>query len=178
MFTQAASLPPDLDLNIPRKSPGIRLIVLAKLALMWLYACGVPNAKETAMTNIDETRQTKEENIDVMEELLDSLDIRKITRRVGVSAGGAWVKGTMGGHRFDALVFPVHADQREYELEGDSRISKLWVQRISDRTTVANFDRGWDVEPTTPIAQQIVALLATGLAETVYADLKSNEHDH
>jgi len=106
-------------------------------------------------------------------DLLDTLKITKIERRT--SFGGAWVSGTIGGHRFDALVFPEHAECPDYEL-GDSRISKLTVQRIAVRstgartkTTVANFDRGWDVRPTTPIAEQIVDLLAAGLAETVYA---------
>ena len=83
------------------------------------------------------------------------------------SAGGAWVRGRIGGHRFDALVFPEHADETSYELN-ESRISKLWVQRISDRATVVNFDRGWDIRPTTPVAQQIVDLLAEGLADTIY----------
>ena len=100
-------------------------------------------------------------------DLLDTLKITKIEqRRIG---GGAWVTGTIGEHCFDALVFPEHAEQPDYEL-GDSRISKLTVQRISDKTTVANFDRGWDFRPTTPIAEQIVDLFAAGLAETVYAE--------
>jgi len=98
-------------------------------------------------------------------DLLDTLKIIKIERRT--SFGGAWVQGTIGEHRFDALVFPEHAECPDYEL-GDSRISKLTVQRISDKATVANFDRGWDVRPTTTVAGQIVDLLAAGLAETVY----------
>ena len=63
-------------------------------------------------------------------DLLETLEITKVERRT--STGGAWVQGTMGGHRFDALVFPEHAEQPDYELD-DSRISKLWVQRSSDR---------------------------------------------
>jgi hypothetical protein len=43
--------------------------------------------------------------------------------------------------RFDALVFSEHADNRDYELS-DSRISKLWIQRLSDKKTVFNWDRG------------------------------------
>ena len=125
-----------------------------ELALMWGYAWGVPNEKENAMNDtIDAT------------DLLDTLKITKIEQRT--SFGGAWVSGTIGGHRFDALVFPEHAECPDYEL-GDSRISKLTVQRISDKATVANFDRGWDVRPTTTVAGQIVDLLAAGLAETVY----------
>ena len=50
------------------------------------------------------------------------LEITKTTRRA--SGGGTWVCGTLSGHRFDALVFPEHADNPEWEI-GDSRISKL-----------------------------------------------------
>ena len=60
-------------------------------------------------------------------ELGDDLRITKTTRRA--SGGGTWVCGTIAGHRFDALVFPEHAENPEWEI-GDSRISKLWVQRL------------------------------------------------
>mgnify|MGYP001604189826 FL=1 len=100
-------------------------------------------------------------------ELLDTLKITKIERRPA-NVGGAWVTGTMGGHRFDALVFADHATESGYEL-GDSRISKISVQPIGEHRMVACFDRGWDLRPTTPIAEQIVDLLAAGLAETVYS---------
>ena len=101
-------------------------------------------------------------------EVLDTLEIKKVQRRT--AAGGAWVRGTIAGHRFEALVFPEPATNREWEVGGDSRISKLWVERISDRTTVYNWDRGADVEPATEMAGVIVDLLAAGLAETIYAD--------
>ena len=97
----------------------------------------------------------------------DLLATLKITKMEHRAVGGTWVTGTIAEHRFEALLFSDHATCPDYELD-DSRISKLWVQRISDRTQVAYFDRGWDVQPTTPSAQQIVDLLAAGLAETVY----------
>jgi hypothetical protein len=100
-------------------------------------------------------------------DLLDTLEIIKIERR-HLSTGGAWVTGTMGEHRFEALVFPEHAENPDYEID-DSRISKLWLQRIEDRATVYNWDRGADIEPATPIAAKIVGLLAAGLAEHIYA---------
>ncbi|HBO44118.1 MAG TPA: hypothetical protein DD670_09340 [Planctomycetaceae bacterium] len=75
--------------------------------------------------------------------------------------------GTIGGHKFNALVFPEHAECAEYEL-GESRISKLWLQRIADGATVVNFDRGWDVHPATETARAIVDFLAAGLAEHVF----------
>ncbi|MBI5864849.1 MAG: hypothetical protein HZB38_10135 [Planctomycetes bacterium] len=99
-------------------------------------------------------------------EVLDTLVIKKVQRRT--SAGGAWVVGMIAGHRFDALVFPEPATNREWEVGGDSRISKLWVQRISDKATVYNWDRGADVEPATELAGVIVDLLAAGLADHIW----------
>jgi hypothetical protein len=93
------------------------------------------------------------------------LEIRKTTRRA--AGAGTWVCGTLNGHRFDALVFPEHAECPSYEL-GTSRISKLWLQRLADKTCVANFDRGWDIRPTTKTAAAIVDFLAAGLADLVY----------
>jgi hypothetical protein len=98
-------------------------------------------------------------------EMGDDLRITKTTRRA--AGGGTWVSGTIAGHRFNALVFPEHAECPDYEL-GDSRISKLWLQRIADKTTVVNFDRGWDQQPANPAAAKIVDFLAAGLAEMVY----------
>jgi hypothetical protein len=100
-------------------------------------------------------------------DLGDDLEITKTTRRA--SGGGTWVSGRLAGHRFDALVFPEHAENAEWEL-GDSRISKLWVQRLADKQTVFNWDRGMDVAATTDIARAIVDFLAAGLADHVYAE--------
>jgi len=99
--------------------------------------------------------------------ILDTLQITKIKPRK--SCGGSWVLGTIAGHKFEALVFPEHAESEAFEL-GDSRISKLWVRRIDDDATVVNFDRGWDVLPATPRAATIVDLLAAGLAEHVFGN--------
>ena len=98
-------------------------------------------------------------------DLGDDLRITKTTRRA--AGAGVWVIGTIADHRFDALCFPGHAECPDYEL-GDSRISKLWLQRLSDKKCVANFDRGWDIRPTTKIATAIIDYLAAGLAEHVY----------
>ena len=98
---------------------------------------------------------------------LDTMKIAKVERRT--SAGGAWVVGTMAGHRFDALVFPEHAENPAYEID-DSRISKLWLQRIEDRATVFNWDRGADIEAATPVAAKIVGLLSAGLTEFIYGE--------
>jgi hypothetical protein len=95
----------------------------------------------------------------------DDLVIVQSKPRCGVP--GIWVKGTLSGHRLSALVFSEHAECPEYELR-DSRISKLWLQRISDGRCVANFDRGWDVRPTTTVATSIVDFLAAKLADMVY----------
>jgi len=99
-------------------------------------------------------------------DLGDDFQITKTTRRA--SGGGTWVCGTIAGHRFDALVFPEHAENAEWEL-GTSRISKLWVQRLGDKKAVFNWDRGLDQPAETDLAQAIVDFLAAGLAEQTYA---------
>jgi hypothetical protein len=104
---------------------------------------------------------TSHDNFD----LGNDLAITKVTRRA--SGGGTWVCGTIHGHRFDALVFPEHAEVADYEL-GDSRISKLWVQRLADKREVFNWDRGMDVPAADDLAQAIVDFLSVGLADIAY----------
>jgi hypothetical protein len=95
----------------------------------------------------------------------DDLVLRRSKQRD--CGGGKWVRGSLNGHRFDALVFPDHATDPGYEL-GDSRISKLWVQRLSDQKTVFNWDRGLDIAAENETAQAIVDFLAAGLADHAY----------
>ena len=106
---------------------------------------------------------TNQNNDDL--DLGHDLEITKTTRRHTV--GGTWVCGTIHGHRFDALVFPEHAEVPEYEI-GDSRISKLWLQRLADKVTVYNWDRGQDIPAADRIAAAIVDFLCAGLAEHTY----------
>lgn len=98
--------------------------------------------------------------------MLDTLEITKTTGRKD-GGGGTWVKGTIAGHAFEALVFAEHATDPAYELD-DSRISKLYLKDGATDTEVASFDRGWDRQPTTDAARAIVGLLAAGLAEHVF----------
>ncbi|MGE0609948.1 MAG: hypothetical protein AB7O62_22855 [Pirellulales bacterium] len=100
-------------------------------------------------------------------EVGDDLEITKVTRRA--AGNGTWVCGRLNGHRFDALVFPAHAENREWEI-GDSQISKLWVQRLADKQTVFNWDRGRDVPAADAVATAIVDFLAAGLADLAYGD--------
>jgi len=93
------------------------------------------------------------------------LELTKTTRRA--AGAGTWVCGRLHGHRFDALVFPEHAENPDYEID-DSRISKLWLQRLSDKATVYNWDRGMDVPAADTTAQAIVDFLCAGLAEHTY----------
>ena len=95
----------------------------------------------------------------------DDLRITKMTRRA--AGGGTWVIGTIAGYRFDALVFPEHAECPEYEL-GNSRISKLWIAKVSNKETVFNFDRGRDCPAASPKTQAVVDFLAAGLADLIY----------
>lgn len=96
----------------------------------------------------------------------DDLEFTKIERR---AVGGTWVSGTLNGHSFSALVFPEHAENPDYEIE-DSKISKLWIQRISDKKTVFNWDRGEDIAAQTSAAEIIVGFLCAGLADHTYAE--------
>jgi hypothetical protein len=98
-------------------------------------------------------------------DLGDDLQITKTTRQAAGS--GTWVIGTIAGHRFDALIFPEHAEHSDAEL-GDSRISKLWLQRIADGQEVFNWDRGADRPAADEAVQAIVDFLAAGLAHHIY----------
>jgi hypothetical protein len=77
------------------------------------------------------------------------------------------VIGLLAGHRFQALMFEEHADDPAWEL-GASRISKLWVQRLSDRAVVFNWDRGLDVPAREVPAREVVRFLTTELADRVF----------
>ncbi len=99
------------------------------------------------------------------DDLGDDLKITKIDS--SRQMGGTWVTGSIAGHSFQVLVFEDHAECEEYEL-GTSRISKLWLRRQADREVVANFDRGWDFEPTTDDGRAIVGFLAAGIAEHTF----------
>jgi hypothetical protein len=95
----------------------------------------------------------------------DDLQITKVSRQA--AGAGLWVAGRLHGHRFDALVFPEHAEEPGWEL-GTSRISKLWLQRVATRRTVFNWDRGQDIPATDATAQALVDFLAAGLADYVF----------
>jgi hypothetical protein len=100
-------------------------------------------------------------------------DLRYRTERRGrrdAGVGGAWATGTVAGHRFQALVFPGHAESAGYELGGDSRVSKLWVARLADDAVVYNWDRGADVPPADARAEAVVNFLAARLAARVFPE--------
>ena len=93
------------------------------------------------------------------------LEVTRMTRRA--SGGGTWVSGRVADYRFEALVFPAHAESEEYEL-GRSRVSKLWVQRLADQQTVFNFDRGLDIGAADATTERLVAYLCAKVADRVY----------
>lgn len=109
-------------------------------------------------------KTTSTENYQELD-LGDDLVFTKPTRRA--SGRGTWVCGTIHGHSFEALVFPEHAENPGYEI-GDSRISKLWLQRWGDKVVVYNWDRGLDLAPSDATAAAIVDFLCAGLAEHTY----------
>lgn len=103
-------------------------------------------------------------------DLGDDLEITQMTRRA--AGAGTWVDGTLNGCQFNALVFPDHATNRAWEI-GDSKISKLWLQRLEDRTSVYNWDRGPDIPAQNAEVLQVVDFLCTGLADYVYGGSSS-----
>jgi hypothetical protein len=117
------------------------------------------------MDSIHETG-AKTMNLEIND--LDLGDDLRITKKTRQAAGaGTWVCGTIAGHRFDALVFAEHAENPEWELK-ESRISKFWLQRLVDKRTVFNWDRGADVPAADPLAAAIVDFLCEGLADHTY----------
>lgn len=103
--------------------------------------------------------------IDEISDIGDDLQIKNVKRQA--AGAGTWVRGTLAGHKFEALVFPGHADDPEYEL-GQSQISKLWIKRIETGSEVFNWDRGADVPAADEKTHAIVDFLAAGLAHLVY----------
>ena len=94
-----------------------------------------------------------------VEKPLESRMLGNLHVRFGVGAGVQ----LPGPHH------PEHAENPEWEL-GDSRISKLWLQRLDDKRTVFNWDRGMDQPAASDLVQAIVDFLAAGLADHVYAE--------
>src|SRR5262245_2785836 len=111
--------------------------------MCFVNANGQPQRQEQAMNA----------NAIGIEDLGEDLKLTKTLRRT--FGGGTWVRGTLHGHRFEALVFPEHAGNPEYEID-DSRISKLWLQRIADNRVVFNWDRGTDVAADSAVVQAMV----------------------
>lgn len=96
-------------------------------------------------------------------------DDLRITKTNRAASGGTWVSGTIADYRFDALVFPEHAENPEWEL-GTSRISKLWIARLKNKETTFNWDRGMDVPAASDKTQAVVDFLCAGLADLIYAN--------
>jgi hypothetical protein len=95
----------------------------------------------------------------------EDLRIGSVSGRTGV--GGAWVKGALNGHRFEAMVFPDRAQRAEWEYKG-SRVAKLWLKRLADGRVVFSWDRGPDVPAADALAQGLADFLAAGLADHVF----------
>jgi len=97
---------------------------------------------------------------------IGTLHITKMEPRL--SSGGMWAEGIIAGHRFCALTFSMPARHAEWEINRNSGISKLWLQRIDDQVVVYNWDRGLDMPPKTELAASIARLLADHLADFIW----------
>ncbi|MFZ2874269.1 MAG: hypothetical protein WAZ94_07275 [Phycisphaerales bacterium] len=82
------------------------------------------------------------------------------------NAPGTWVTGVCLDHSFTALAFPVPAAEPAFEIRPGCRISKLELRR--GPLVLANFDRGWDVNPGDSLAMHCVACLVDSLADQVF----------
>ena len=80
----------------------------------------------------------------------------RITSDMRKSTG--WVSGTVDGNiTFEAKVFD---NPSVFGIDG-GRISKLSIRNASEE--IVNYDRGWDVEPTTPEHRQIYEAVVSTL---------------
>lgn len=73
-----------------------------------------------------------------------------------------WIKGKVGRYTFSAKVYD---EGSEYGIN-EGRVSKVSVWDKAKRTSegffpacILNYDRGWDIEPATEEAKQILAAL-------------------
>ena len=106
-------------------------------------------------------------NVDeLISRYIDDLIIKYTSRKA--AGAGSWVCGTVNGYRFDALVFPEHAENLEWEI-GNRRISKLFVERLADGRTVYAWDRGESCPALTGEATVIVEFLSAALADAIYS---------
>jgi hypothetical protein len=100
------------------------------------------------------------------DDLGDDLQITKITRQA--AGTGTWVCGTLDGFRSEALVFPTHADDPEWELD-QSQISKLRIKDVETNREAFNWDRGAVVPAADDATHAVVDFLAAGLSDLVCA---------
>lgn len=54
-----------------------------------------------------------------------------------------WTSGKSNGFKWEIQHFD---EPSRFGIDG-GRISKLWIQRISNNEIMANYSRGWDIEP-------------------------------
>ena len=93
------------------------------------------------------------------------ITVWKLAPRMQRSIGGTWVHGKVGPYKYQALVFPEHADNEDWEL-GRSQISKLWVAK--GNFPVFSWDRGLDKAAEMVVEHQAVNLLKDNLARMVF----------
>lgn len=109
---------------------------------------------------------------ELLEDVSWDMEIKSVKKRAFAFGddGAKWVSGTMSGYEFSALVFPMPAENRAWEVGGTSRISKLEIKKIGagwDESTY-RWDRGLDRAPTDKVTAAIVGFLCEGLAEHIF----------
>ena len=72
-----------------------------------------------------------------------------------------WNYGIINGAQYEAKVFPCGS---QFGIDG-GRISKLHV--VKDGRCIINYDRGWDIEPATDDARDILRAILARYPEEV-----------
>lgn len=72
-----------------------------------------------------------------------------------------WTKGKteINGQKMKWMIKCFDEPSDIYGMEGGERISKLWISQNGKE--VANYDRGWDVKPTSKEATELLDRIAT-----------------
>jgi hypothetical protein len=90
-------------------------------------------------------------------------------RRTKAKGGAMWAEGTIAGYAFEALVFPEHAGDPAFELDG-SRIAKLYIREPGETIASAAYDRGWMKPPANDQVHRAARAVGENLARQLFGN--------
>lgn len=76
--------------------------------------------------------------------LVEKLQAKKLKS----TFGNPWYE--IKNDKYTCKIMRFDEPSAQYGIEG-GKISKLWIQDIKTKKVVANYDRGWDIEPTSDV---------------------------